>query len=1157
MQFAFTRKATTFLVLIALALFSTVALAQQETGQVSGTVTDKTGAVVTGARVTMTNLANGATRTAQSGTSGQYTFAGLQPGQYEVKVDAQGFSPVTRRIHVTVGSRNTVDMALAIGGAQTTVEVVGTTGVEVQTQSQELSQVVTGQGITDFPTLTRNPYDLVATSGNVSGADPSERGVGFAINGQRAASTNILLDGGENVDQFDATTGQAVPLDAVDEFRVITSNFSAEYGRATGGIVNVSTKQGTNAFHGSAYLFNRISALAANTYANSVTSRQAVEEGLCADPDEIGCPGRKGRFTRNQFGYSLGGPILKNKLFFFSSTEWTRIRSAENLNIWTIAPEFVALTAPGTQEYFQAFGQNLQGSVSQRRTLGEVQAAGEIGDLTGLTGAIPAGTPFIQQVSFTLPTDAGGGLPRNAYSTVNRIDFTASDRLQVFGRYGLESEDYFPGTNSFSPYAEYNTGINVFNQNLLLSATRVWTPSFVTVSKFIFNRLHEQQPLNDEVPLGPTLYTQGLTGQTFFGNPFAFPGYLPFSPGNAIPFGGPQNVYQFNQDFNWTRGKHQFRFGAQYIHNRDNRTFGAFQVGVAELSAQGDPTEAFNNLLAGQLYAFSAAVDPQGKFPCRVDVNTGLPIETADCIVNLPVGQPRFTRNNRYNDVAWYVQDTWKVTPRLTLNLGLRWEYYGVQHNAEPELDANFYYGSGANFFEQIANGSVQLAPNSPVGGLWEKDLNNFAPRVGFGFDVFGDGTTSVRGGYGISYERNFNNVTYNVIQNPPHYAVISLLAGLDVPSIPLTSSNFGPLGGNVGSVALPRTSLRHVDQNIIAPYTHFWNLAVERQIVRNTVLELGYTGSRGLKQYSIENLNRPGAGLVYLGLGSEDNPFPRLNNQYTNINSRRNSGDSYYNALNVAFRSSNLLNSGLNLTTNYTWAHAIDDISTTFSESYNNFNLGLTDPFNPGLDKGDADFDIRHRVVVSANWEIPAFRNTDNAFLRNVFGGWEVAPIFTAQTGTPFTIWDCSNILQICARYNPSATPARTGEAVATGPNQFEWLSNLPANAEWTPTNPTGAKDFGPFPSTMSRRNAFRGPGRWNMDMGIYKNFRVTERVGLQFRGELYNVFNHHNYFIDGSSAIASDTPFSIPAVKGRPDIFDPSEDERRNVQLGLKVTF
>jgi outer membrane receptor protein involved in Fe transport len=1113
---------------LGVALLSLAVWAQTETGQIIGTVTDPNGAVVAGATVTVKSVERQTTRTTTTNQSGLYTVANLQPGNYDVSIEAPGFGTFTRRVVVSPGFRQGVDAQLTVAGAETVVEVTAAAATTVNTESQTIGRVVTGQEITQLPTITRDPYDLVATAGNVS-QDPfgaTGRGVGFSINGQRAASTNILLDGGENVDNFDATVGQSVPLDSVQEFTVLTSNYSAEFGRASGGIVNVATKAGTNDFHGSVYEFYRGAGLAANTPENKAQG----------DP--------RGNFVRNQFGYLVTGPIARDKIFFSQSTEWIRVRSADFVRFLVPTPEFIAASAPATQAFMNAYG-----ALSATPT-GTTVTAGEAG-FTGLA----AGFPLFTEVARTVPTDAGGGDPQNTYMLVGRVDINFTDATSMYLRYGREKASLFPGTISFSPFEGFDTGEETDNHNALISLTHLFTPSLVSQSKVIYNRLNTLDPING--PPTPTLFFAGSGGLLRInGIRTWLPGYLPGSPGSGIPFGGPQNLYQFYQDMNWTVGRHQFRFGGNYIHMRDNREFGAYEEASEILGST--LVGGLQNFLAGQLIQFFGAIDPQGKFPCHSDFATGAIIQTPECTVTLPVGQPLFKRNNRFNDFAVYVQDSWKMFPTFTLNLGLRYEYYGVQHNSDPRLDSNFYFGPGDNFWQRYRNGQVMIAEDSPVGGLWKPDRNNLAPRVGFAWDIFGNGMTALRGGYGMSYERNFGNVTFNVIQNPPNYFVITLTPPDVGGNLPVSVENSGPLAGSTGSKALPPSGLRHVSEDIETAYAQFWSLALDQRVFNNGLVALEYTGSRGVKLYSLETFNRLGAGVMYLGDDPNVNPFTRLHDQYgVGAFNRDNRGFSYYHGLNARFQTPNLWQSGLGLTLNYTWSHAIDNLSSTFSDATINFNTGLLDPFNPSLDKGNADFDVRHRFVASALWEMPFFKDSDSWFLRNMVGGWSLAPIFLARTGTPFTMWDCTNAVFYCARLLEGGPASAASRGATLGPNLFSYLDVTSAGNYANPL--IGTAEFGlcdtpgqaatqvcPYPDNMVGRNSFRGPSVWNTTLGIYKNIRVTERVGLQLRGEFFNLFNHANHFIDASSIdVAAGTTIAT------------KQFDKRDIQLGLKLTF
>jgi outer membrane receptor protein involved in Fe transport len=1121
----------TLTLLLALLTLPVASFAQVETGQISGTVTDPQGAVISGATVTVTSKDTGATRTAATSGEGNYTVTNLPPGTYDVKVEGAGFGVKTVPVQVTVGTRTTVDVELAVTTGTESVDIIaGEQGIQVNTENQVLQTVVSEKEIKELPTITRNPYLLVQLSGNVAPVEPGmARGVGMAINGQRPSGTNILLDGADNNDQFGAGIGQDVPLDAVQEFSVLTSNFSAEFGRASAGIVNVATKSGTNVFHGTVYEFNRLSALASKDFD---LNAQYPPAGAAEN--------KKGVFTRNQFGYTIGGPVIKDKLLFFNSIEWLRVRSQDTAFTLVPTPEFISQTAPVTQAFFNNY--SLRAPIS-----GKVFTAADLGGVNG----IAPGTPVLGEVIYSLPADAGGGLPSNQYQLVGRLDYNWTDKTTLYGRYALQSQDFFEGTNAFSPWAGFDTGLTNFNNNFLISLTHVWSDTFVSQSKFVYNRLNNNQPLGEQ-PVGPTLYLASATvPSTFQGEQIALPGYLPFSPGSAIPFGGPQNLAQFYQDQTWTLGDHSIRFGGSYVRILDNRTFGAYENAVEQVGTT--LTSGLNNLVAGTYRSFQVAIDPQGHFPGEN--------------IQLPATSPQFFRNNRYNEFAFYVNDSWKIHPRLTLNLGLRYDYFGVQHNTDPSLDSNFYFGPGATRAEQIANGRVFLAEDSPVGALWEKDTNNFGPRLGIAWDVFGDGKTSVRGGYGISYERNFGNVTFNVIQNPPNYAVVTLV---NSSGDPLVTSNLGPFASGTGEVTLPRTSLRHVEQDIPTAYAHFWSAAVEHQFGDALVASIEYSGSAGRDLYSIERRNLPFSALFY-GLPFDPagvpgqlptNPLAYSNPQYGIINTRGANGFSNYNGLTFGVDTRVIGNTGLQFQAKYTWSHSLDNLSSTFSEASNNFNLGLLDPDNPRLDYGSSDFDIRHRFVSSGIWQIPFARDTEG-WRKQVLDGWQLTYIYTARTGAPFTVFDCTNGFANCIRLLQTSNalsltgpdnPAPDAELpnlftfidLAGQSSQFgSYLGRADVAAYAEQFGLSGA-DFGPFPTNMTGRNTFRQPGFWNLDGGVYKNFSLTERYGMQFRAEFYNVFNHANLAVDTANVDVSSTDRVTAFRSGR-----------RQVQLAVKFIF
>ncbi len=1128
----------TILFVFTLFALTTVLNAQTETGQITGTVLDPSGAAVPNAAITVKSVTTGSVRETTTSMAGGYTVTNLLPGVYTVTVNASGFAEVQQRATVSVGSKVGVDLHVQVGKSSTVVEVAAA-AVEVNTESQSLTTTVSGAQLNDLPTLNRNPYALVALSGNVSDAG-SERGVGYAINGLRSSGTNILLDGAANNDEFTAQVGQRVPQESIAEFSVVTSDYTAEYGRASAGIVNVATKNGTNELHGSAYELNRVSALSSNSF----------------NDNAYGNP--KGVFTRNQFGYAVGGPIKKNKLFFFSSTEWTRVASSANNQAMVPDPALIAASAPNTQAFFTAYGKLAAGSrVVQTYSLNQLAAAGTnlCPNQTAACGTLNADAPAYDLVNFTAPTDAGGGSPEQEYQTVNRVDYNMSDKTQLYGRYALQSVNLTKGYASLSPYAGYNTGETDFNNNVLVSVIHTFSPRLVSQSKAVFNRLNEQQPFGD-YPAVPTMYTTSTGAGNLLGQNILYPGYVPQFPGSGIPFGGPQNFVQLYEDLSYNFGSHSLRFGASFEYLRDNRTFGAYETAGEYLGTSA--STALSNFVLGQMRQFQVAVFPQNKYPGDT--------------VSLPLTAPNFSRSNRYKEYALYVQDSWKVRPRLTVNLGLRWEYFGVPHNQDPSLDSNWYYPAGEiNTPAGYRDGKLYPVPDSPLGSLWKKDFNNFAPRVGIAYDVFGDGKTSIRGGYGIGYERNFGNVTFNAIQNPPNYETISCTAASCGIALPISVSNYGPFSGSSGTITLPKATLRTPVENMKTAYAHTWSASLEHQITNNVLVGMDYSGSKGVGLYDVSVYNRPGYGNVFLGIPCSYDAgdcSAYLNNQYGGINTRGNLGFSNYHALNLRTSLKNVGNSGLTLTANYTWSHATDNLSTSFSDADNFSNnwgtqeTGMLDPFNPQVNKGNADFDIRQRIVVGAVWELP-FLRTGDSMAHKLLGGWVVAPILTIRTGSPYSLFDCYNAQYFCtmaALTGPLSTAANKNPGASAGgtPNQFDFLT-VPGDIVDHFTNPTYFySDLPPFPADMTTRNEFRAPGFWNLDLAVSKTFAFTERFKLKFSGEFFNAMNHANMYVEAASNDMSGTgagqpPAIIQSCKGCTGL----AADRRNVQLSAKFIF
>jgi len=1140
-------------VVMPLLLLCTAALAQVDSGQIAGTITDTLGAVVPGATVTVTNSASNSHRAVQSSGTGAYVVVGLEPGTYQITVTAGAFKPFKENVEVTVGGHVTIDAKLSVNGSVTEVEVVAEGGAAVNTQTQELSQVVDTLELSQLPSLTRNPYDFVALSGNVSNGDNTTsdinsgqnltgRGVGFAINGQRQSGTEILLDGVENVSVFSFAVGEQIPIDSVQEYNIVTNNFAAEYGRASGGVVNLTTKAGSNRFHGSGWEFNRLSAYTANTYENAVTDTP------------------KGVYTRNQFGFDVGGPIKKDKLFFFGSTEWTRVRSQASESELIPTPQFLAYTAPSVQSYFAAFG-------STPYQISSTLAQSDLG--VSLPG-VPASTPIVGQVNFFANADAGGDFPQNTYQLLARADYNTSANTQMFFRFGQERQQLNPGTVFYGPYPQYDLGESVSNNIYLYSIGHSFSPSLFSSSKLSFSRFASPYSYDSAEQSVPELMFGGANAN---GLQITFPGLANYmAPGysGGLPYGGPQNTIQLEQDFSWTKGKHSLRFGGQDTYIQMNIAYGVYAQAVEFLQTGLQP--GLQAMLAGTLQYYQAAVNPQGKLPCTQNPDGSLNA-VPDCEVTPPATEPAFARSYRYKDWAAYAQDSFKATPQLTLNYGVRYEHYGVQHNNNQSLDSNFYYGGGSNFFQQIANGQVEIAPKSSVGQLWGPRWGTVSPRVGFAYDFFGNGKSSLRGGFGISYERNFGNVTFNTIENVPNFGV------LDIVNTPVTNSDFGPLGASGPPVALPPTELRDVNQNINVAQTQFWSLSLQHQLARNSFAELAYSGAHGVHLYDITAGNPIGGAQEFVGApvdcpGTTTVCLTRPNNQYSAINVRGSGGESVFDSLNIKYQAQNLHNTGLDIIANYTFSHALDDLSSTFADSSQGGsgyigNLGYLDPTNPMLDWASSDFDVTNRLVLSPIWQTPWFKH-GHGLLAEAVGGWTASGIFTARSGTPFSAYDFTynvNGYSGVPRVVPATPVSQTkaGSPVNVGPNQFQILT-VPGANDLAPFNPTlGISDFGPFPANMTGRNEFRGPGAWNADAAVAKKFRFTESTDLEFRAEAFDMFNHHNLFVNESGLYVANTPGTIgpplPVIAEKGGLnsvaLGGNHDERRFGQFSLRLDF
>ena len=1105
-----------------LMLFATGAvIAQNEAGQVAGKVTDATGAAIAGAKVTVKSTDTGIVRDATTDNEGFYLVTSLQPGVYEVTINATGFAERMQKVRVSVGAARRLETQLSVTpvtGEQTIVE--GSGGVEVNTQNPQLADPVSGRQLRELPTITRDPYDLVSLSGNVTpvnntGTQTPQRDTAYSINGLRPTTNNVQLDGGENITNYTTSLGQRVPLDGVQAMQIITSSFQPEYGRAGGGIINVATRQGSNDYHGTLYEFHRNSELSANSFTNNA----------------FGIP--RGHLVANQFGYSIGGHIVRDRLFFFNSTEGNLVRSRENRVALVPTPQLLAASNAATQTFFNAFplGTPINGRVL---TVADVRALLGSTATTGAFFGLPAATPAFGQVFYNVPTDIGAGAPQDTVMTVGRVDYTFSERSLIYGRYVFEDRDFFAGSFSSSPFAGFNTGSRERNHNALINWTQSLMNNWVMNAKGSFNRINLSRSIADRFAT-PRLFFGNFAGASIGGFPALLPGDLPNDPGLNSLLTGPINLAQASLDFAGPWRNQQFRIGGRYFYTQDNRNQSAFRNGVFVLGPN-LPT-ALNNLVSGQASTFQTAINPFGATPGQT--------------VTLPVVQPNFNRSLSAHDFSVYFSHSLRALPRLNVTWGLRYDFFDTPRRRDGAVFNSFFVGSGDNIFTQVSNGTVLSAGSGPAkGALYERDWDNISPRIGLALDLTGDGKTSLRGGYGLTYERPFSTVA-GLFQHTANFGLIGLTANTGTTgTIPLTLSNFGPLAGTTGTATLPGSLLFGAESTLETPRYHMWSVSLERELAPNTVAAIQYSGSHGEELYTLYNINRPGSASL-LGTPSA----ARLNPNFGPIFYLRTDGRSNYNALIAEITNSTWRRIGLQFTARYRYAKSLDNVSSFIGSGLSAFTNNALTPFDPNNDYGPSDFDVRHRFIGSFNWEVPfdkigdrLFGGTGSAVARQVFGGWQLTGIISANSGQPFTVFNCAGA---ATAETPCPRLALTGSVNRDGlddarpdsavPNRFIFIDP----AQTTGGTVTPGNGFDPAVSGTTGRNFFRGPNFWNVDLGVSKRFQFTEKYTIQFRGEFFHAFNHSNLFVPSNVDISS-TGY-VPAFR----------DGRRHIQLGVKIAF
>jgi hypothetical protein len=1090
------------------------------TATLTGRVTDSIGGALSGVEVEATNLDINAVFPVQTNKLGLYRIALLPSGSYRVIVRKYGFRTIVKPgIQLHVQDVIALNFSMQPGSVISSItEEAGVPMIQAETSMQ--SMTISQATLNGIPSLTRNPYDFVTLGEGVAPIS-IDRPAGFALNGQRPESGSFLLDGSENNEPYKSGPGQIVPLEAVQEYRLITHNFPAEFGRNTGYVANVVTKSGTNDWHGTLYYFLRNSRLAANSYENN--SR--------------GIP--KPVFNRHQMGGSMGGPILTDRFFFFAALEPIIIRSSSTLSYYVPTPQLLAVSSPGTNAIFKRF------PLPSTLYLQDVSVRTVCP--YGMTCGGKLGTGFVTIPAFITayrngPVDAGAGAPQDTYLATIRADYSPGKRTNLNARYAFQNMNLM-GTVSQPYSSELDQASQVRNQNVTLNLTHYWTGNFFTESRLVYNRLAQNSPTTP----GDGFPSFSMTGDLISG------ASLPLSiPSGLNGSRGVQNILQFHQSASWIKGRHNLKGGGAFIHSQDSRIpsqLPLLQSNVAEFFD-------LQRFVDGLLSSYQLSFDPKGHFPGET--------------VAPPFGPSSPYRHFLSNTLSFFLQDTWKVTSRLSITPGLRYEYFGQIHRSgsEKKQDASFYYGSG-NSQDRIRSGQLLRtvdAPSPYQNHFYAPSWLNLAPRFGAAFDVTGTGKTVLRGGFGLFYEHLPNFTAEN--NNPPAYGVTQLS---DVPlSEELLQQPYSVFPDE--PILFPPSAISHYDQDLKTAYALHYHLSLEHQLTRSFMASASYVGSTGNRLYQYVNENRIGSGDSLSGA--------RLFPLASGMAALTNQGFSRYQAFEFRLDSANLRNLGLQFGLNYTWSHSLDNTSSLLiNESNGGSPLFPLDAFNSSLDKGSSDFDLRHRWIGHFIWQIPFGRNFDG-IKQKLFQGWETTGILSAQTGQPFTLFD--------NRVPDRETGANT-RPLLVGP-VYQANSSLLLNPDlqtpnavlYLPVNPIrytsgdcipNSAPFrclesvnGPYTGALGR-NTFSRPGLFWGNLAIAKNIGLSQHLGregisLQIRAEFYNFLNHSNLYIKSdttniSAASFNTTKGAIPGVVASRGTPENGPQEARQIVIAIRLIF
>ena len=1106
----------------------TSGLAQQITGNLRGTVSDPSGAVVQGASVTARQTETGFSRTASTDRAGNYLLLELPVGHYRLEVVATGFQKyVQDGISLDVNETGAVSIRLVVGSEKEILQVQADAEM-IQPTITSLGQVVHEQEILDLPLDGRNfsqlgllqPGVVPLTPGLAEAGGSLREGQAYAVNGQRPESNNFLIDGANNFNAVDGGFVLKPPVDTIAEFRILTHNSNAEFGNSLGSTTNIITKSGSNSIHGAVWEFVRNDAFDATPF--PATSVEPLKQ--------------------NQFGGSVGGPIRKDKTFFYGYYEGFRNREGETAgstvpSLKQRTGDFSELCDASKGESFDSAG--MCSNPAHQLTL-------EVTNPPTPFAFNQLPPPFISSFSqklLSLFPKPNSGLNTFTSTQTKQDDFnegglrldhylTANDNLNF--RYMISDGTRFdPLSPAGASVPGFPVGESHRAQNFVAQETHTFSPSVVGVLRFSFlrNKFLFGERTNHTSPsaLG---FNYDPSLDLAIGPPFIqVNGYTSVGDPITGPRDSFENAYDESASLSWVRGRHELKFGGGYQHLHVNAlqgiaTNGFFVVAPFPL------TDAFASFMVGQPVFFLQ-------------------------------GRGDFSRGINGKSLNGYMQDTFKATSHLTLNLGLRYDLpspYTEIHNRQTLW---------------IPGRQSTVMPNAPAGLLYPGDRGvpagliptfkkAFAPRVGIAWDPTGNGNWIVTSAYGIYYE------PYYTGQGGPLQSPISAPPDLQTEQISLSQTqplNFqDPYNGNPpppGTFATPLTNLT-LSPNLPLPYTQDWDLNVQRSLAKDLLLEVGYVGTKGTKLPRFVEGNPtiyipgidPSSGQPFSTSGNADQrrlysgctlADPPNTCTYSSTGLITGIANSSYNALEASLKKR--FSHGLSFLASYTLSKSLDDASSfnmtgSAAKPVAGENDLAQDPFNLAAERGRSLFDARHRFVFSYQWSLPFWQHPQGWY-QQVLGAWQLNGIVTAMSGTPFTVFDSRDVSQQGGAPEISGFSANRPDLVPgqnpnSGPHSASAWLNADAFARITPDPNSPVQQFG-----TAGRNIAQGPGYADWDFSAFKNIRMTESKELQFRAEFFNVLNHTNLRLPDSD-ISSPTFNRILAAQ-----------PAREIQLALKLLF